>query len=380
MGTRQNRTRAAERDAGILEKLAAMPFLDRLEMAAICGVSEGSAHNALASLKRQGLVGFVRHGSYLTAITRRYYVTADGVTRLAVERDTSTGEILHGYSVSAQWQRLLMERLDAVAVIYRLASAMTAATGSLSVWWYRNGPLDCVIRLSDGRTIGVVRRGPTADETGFGKRLWGLLNADQPVPGALLVLLPDEVRLRRARRRLARFALSTYLSLEEDAARADAESEVWRLPSFPNRLDLGYVLSRVPYRGGIPVERVAKKASLPEELKAAKTPAEVKVCVLPSILGAADKRMLDCLFHWPLVTVKDLAGMLGVSQSRVRQGKANLARYGLASVMGINGNRRFALSDRGLALLARRDRTSVSVTLKRWSVATETGTDISSWR
>ena len=166
--------RTAERDADILEKLASMPFLDRLELAAVCGVSEGLAHIALASLKRQGLIDFVKHGSLLTATTRRYYLTPDGVRRLAVGRDTRPTEILHGYSVSAQWQRLMLARLDAMAVIYRLASAIAAVAGSLKVHWYRNGPLDCVISLSDGRTIGVVRRGPTADETSFGKRLCGV--------------------------------------------------------------------------------------------------------------------------------------------------------------------------------------------------------------
>ena len=60
--------RAAERDSRILEQLAAMPFLDRLELAAVCNVSEGLAHNALASLGSQGLVEFVKHGSPLTII------------------------------------------------------------------------------------------------------------------------------------------------------------------------------------------------------------------------------------------------------------------------------------------------------------------------
>ena len=119
----------------------------------------GLAHNALASLKKQGFAEFVKHGSALISTTRRYYVTAVGVKRLAADGNTTQREVLRAYCVSAQWQRLLLERLDAVAVIYRLASAMAAVTGSLSVLWYRNGPLDCIICLSDGRTVGVVRRG-----------------------------------------------------------------------------------------------------------------------------------------------------------------------------------------------------------------------------
>ena len=372
--------RAPERDTGILRKLASMPFLDRLELAAVCNVSEGLAHNALASLGKQGFVQFVKHGSALISTTRRYYVTAEGVKRLAAEMSASEREVLRGYCVSAQWQRLLLERLDVVAVIYRLASAMAEVTGSLTVRWYRNGSLDCAIRLSDGRTIGVVRRGVTADETSFNKRLWRLLGTDRPVPGALLLLLPDDVRLRRARKRMARDSLPVFLSLEKDVTQADADSETWRLPSFSNRLDLSYILSRVPQRGEIPDERVAKRASLPMGLGVSKTPAEVKVCWLSTLIRGAEKRMLDCLFQWPLVTVRELAGMLGVSHARVYQATTNLAEYGLLSKLGINGRRGFALSHRGLAFLARRDRTSVSAILKRWSVASENGADISSWR
>ena len=372
--------RAAERDASILGQIAAMPFLDRLELAAVCDVSEGLAHNALASLKSQGFADFVKHGSPLTSSTRRYYVTAEGVKQLASDGNATQRDVLRAYSVSAQWQRLLLERLDAVAVIYRLASAMAAVTGFLSVLWHRNGPLDCVISLPDGRTIGVVRRGPTTDETSFGKRLWRLLGTDRPVPGALLLLLPDDVRLRRARRRLARDSLPAFLSLEEDVAQAEVESEVWRLPSFPNRLDLGYILSRIPQRGETPDERVAKKASLPMGLGMSMRAGEVEVHMLSTLLRGAEKRMLDCLFQWPLATVTEVAGMMGVAPARIYQATTSLTGYGLLSKPDINGRPGLALSDRGLAFLARRDRTSVSAILKRWSVASENGADLSSWR
>ena len=109
-------------------------------------------------------------------------------------------------------------------------------------------------------------------------------------------------------------------------------------------------------------------------------PADVKVCLLSTFLKATEKRMLDCLFQWPLATVTEVAGMMGVSPARVYQATTNLARYGLVSKPDINDRRGLALSDRGLAFLARRDRTSVSAILKRWSVASDNGADISSWR
>ena len=110
------------------------------------------------------------------------------------------GEILREYPVSAQWRRILMERLDAVGVIYRLSSSIAAETGPVRLRWYRAAPLDAAVELADGRTLGIVRQGLTSDRTGFSKRLYRL--GEGPLPGAALMLVPDEVRLRHARKTL----------------------------------------------------------------------------------------------------------------------------------------------------------------------------------
>ena len=72
--------------------------------------------------------------------------------------------------------------------------------------------------------------------------------------------------------------------------------------------------------------------------------------------------------------------MMGVSPARVYQATTNLARYSLVSKLDIDHRRGLALSDRGLAFMARRDRTSVTAILKRWSIASDNGADIESWR
>ena len=41
-------------DDTALRKLAAMPFLDRLELAAVSGLTERTAHNALMRLREGG--------------------------------------------------------------------------------------------------------------------------------------------------------------------------------------------------------------------------------------------------------------------------------------------------------------------------------------
>ena len=44
--------------------------------------------------------------------------------------------LLRAHPVSAHWQRLLLERLDALAVIYRLASAVAVVEGGFRFRWY----------------------------------------------------------------------------------------------------------------------------------------------------------------------------------------------------------------------------------------------------
>ena len=90
--------------------------------------------------------------------------------------------------------------------------------------------------------------------------------------------------------------------------------------------------------------------------------------LLPVLLAPAEKRALDLLSDWPWASKQDLAGLLGVSERRVSQLAARLEGFGLVSDAA-EGPRRLAMADRGLALLARRDRTSVGTARRHWSVA-----------
>ena len=58
----------------------------------------------------------------------------------------------------------------------------------------------------------------------------------------------------------------------------------------------------------------------------------------------------------------------------------SLAGLGLVSPVPIDGHRRLALGQEGLALLARRDRVSVAAAFRRWSVEPMDGETPSSWR
>ena len=147
---------------------------------------------------------------------------------MAQDQGTTVDGLLRSRAVSQQWRRILLERLDAVASIYRLASAVANAARPVRLRLYRALPLDAALLLPGGRTIGVVRQGTAADRAAFAKRLWRL--AQGPLPGTVLIRASDGVRLRRAR---------GLLALERDAVLAGLDAPVWRPPSGGARLDLG---------------------------------------------------------------------------------------------------------------------------------------------
>ena len=342
-----------------LRRLADMPFLDRLELASLTGWSRGAVYDAAARLERKGMVEAVPHASPLFPPTHRHALTAGGVQRLAELDGVPLEEALFLLPVSRQWRRGLLERLDAVAVIYRLASAVNQVFHTLVFRWYRAMPLDAAIALPDGRSVAVVRQGNTSDRTAFAKRLWRL---GQLTPtSAVLMLLPDEVRLRQARRLATAQPGPVFLALEGDAASAGAGAAVWRTPSGPTRLDLQTVLAHTDPPRAWPLRRPPQRAGLPDPL-----PPDAD-CLLPSTLKPVEKRAVDLLADWPWLSPQHLGAMLGVKRSRLSQVTKRLTELGLLVDVAVNGERRLALSDKGLVMLARRDRTSVGDARKRWS-------------
>ena len=346
-------------EAYALRRLADMPFLDRLELAALTGWSRGAVYDAVSRLENRGMVEAVPHASPLVAPTRRHALTAAGVNKLAGLEGTPLEELLHLHPVSRQWRRGLLERLDAVAVIYRLASAINQVYHPLVFRWYRAMPLDAAIALPDGRTLAVVRQGATSDRTAFDKRVWRLRQLTPT--SAVLMLLPDEVRLRQARRLAAALPGHVFLALESEAASAGAGAAVWRTPSGPAPLDLQTALAHIDPPRSWPLRRPPQRAAMPDALN------HDADSLLPSLLKPVEKRAVDLLADWPWLSPQHLGTLLGVKRSRLSQVTQRLAELGLLLDVAVDGQRRLALSDRGLVMLARRDRTSVGDARKRWS-------------
>ena len=348
-------------EADLLRLLSHLPLVDRLEAVAVSGRSRGAVYGSFEALARDGLAASVPHASELTPATRRYFPTTDGLRRLAREEGVTLPALLRSRPVSNQWRRTLLERLDAVAVVYRLASAVSDLAHPLRFRWYRAMPLDAAIALPDGRVVAVVRQGPATDRTGFSKRLWRLREGERPA--AALFLMPDEARLRHARRLLAGAPFISYLALEREVSSAGAGARIWRTPSGATLLDLREALRHTGPRGPWPDEEPPVRASLPADL----SDEAGEDWMLPATLKPVEKRALDLIADWPWLTPSHLGAVMGLKRSRLSEVVARLSSPGLVLDARIEGNRRLAAADRGLAMLARRDRASVGAAKKRWS-------------
>ncbi len=356
----------------MLRRLAWTPLLDRLEMVSVSGWSRTAVYEAVRRLEDGGFVSSIPHAADLTPPTRRYFLTPNGLLRLALEEKTTADGLLRSRSVSAEWRRILLERLDAIAVIYRLASAVAnAGDHPVRLRLYRAGPLDAAVMLPGGRSVGIVRQGPTADRTAFSKRLWRL--GEGRLPGMVLVLASDEVRLRHSRRLLARTSVPVLLALECDAALAGADSPVWRPATGTSALDLSHEIKGMRPGGEIPWEPPLARATVPGEV------APDADHALPAILKPAEKRALDLVADWPWIMQRDLAGLLALSEPRASR-LANLLEAFCLVTRPIQGSGRLALTDRGLGMLARRDRSSVAVARRRWSVSSIDPEGPAGWR
>ena len=86
-----------------LRLLARMPFLDRLELAALFGQSRGGVYEAASRLVDSGILASVPHGTPLLATTRRYYLTEKGMNSLSQEEARAVGSLLREHPLSFRW-------------------------------------------------------------------------------------------------------------------------------------------------------------------------------------------------------------------------------------------------------------------------------------
>ena len=353
-------------ESDVLRTLASMPFIDRTDLAAVTGWSKGAVHGAVDRLDGDGLCDAVTHATDLFPPTERFHLTAAGLNRLADEEAMSIDDVLRAHPVSSRWRRVLMERLDALAVVYRLASAVSGVAFPIRFRWYGSLKLDAAMALPGGRSVGVVRRGNTADRSVFSNRMWRLRG--EPLPTAVLVLAPDAVQLRHSRRMLDGFPAQVFLAVEREVVAAAPDDRVWHPQAAGNAIDLRTALDSLEEGGPLPQETGPQRVSLPADFAVESRGWSVPDHLLPATLRPAEKRALDLISDWPWIAPGDLAGLMNVSHQRASQVVMPLEALNLVARPPDVGGR-LVLTDRALTLLARRDRTSTGMSKKRWSAA-----------
>ena len=358
------------------------------EMSRFGRVPASTLRERLGKLVKRGLVDSVQH--HLSALgarpQRRYFPTEQGVTA-AGAATKGRKHMLRANPVSKQWFRLLAERLDAVAVLYRVAAMIADADphkDPVRVDHYRKGPYDVLVTLSGGRTLGLIRQGPTLPTANLRYRLRSIERLQSfETPFVTLVLTHADQATRRAIRSLGdpREHRRTFVTTEGELLAGDHTGVVWQqcgsglgnnppVRVFPDAsltgilawaerlLESSYSYYRdnpKPSPGTLYPSGV--QASIPE-------PTEQLTSTLSVQLTRAEKDALDLLAAWPLCTRERLAGLMGgVTLRRVNQVLRSLRQHGLVR----EDDSLHVLTDEGLTHLARRDRAAVGLTLDRWS-------------
>ncbi len=381
------RPKLTSADKQTIEALCHTPLATVDEMAAFVRLPANTLRERLARVAGKGLADSRPHRLQLLGARpqRRFFPTREGIVALAGGNQAGIERLMRLYPVSRQWCRVMAERLDAVAVLYRVASTIALLDTSeapVVVTHCRTGPYDLLLRLPSGGTIGLVRHGPMLTNASLRYRIRTIERMDATGrPLLTLILTESEQDMRRVLRAIADPSAhtETLVAVTGDviAVRVGGERPVWQQggygfaamptlePDIPlstivahaHRLADGYPnLSRAPMQQ----PSSASRSDLPD-------PAEQfdhAPSALSLTLSRAEKRALDLLAGWPFSSPTQLAGLMdGASERRANQVLHALREHGLVQREELG----YLLSDAGLTYLARRDRAAVGPTLDRWT-------------
>ena len=375
--------------------LCATPLATVEELARFSRIPATTLRGRLAKLKKRGLADSVVHHLSDLGLTprRRYFATELGIDAWATA-ENGRQRFLREYPVSREWFRLLGARLDAIAVLYHVASLVAKsdpAEKPMRVDHYRQGPYDLLIALSGGSSVGLLRQGLTLPSANLRYRLRTLekLSYDEK-PTTTLVLTHSDQATRRAFRTLGEPMKhhTTFVATQGELLAGDVQSKAWQqcgtgtATHMPEEISPDVTLSSILAWAGRLVEANAESrrslgldpddrptpdpdALYPAGVRATMPkPARELSSALSLRLTRAEKEVLDLLAAWPLCTTGQLAGLMGgVTRRRANQVLRSLTEHGLVRP----DRQRHVLTDEGHKYLARRDRAAVGPVLARWS-------------
>ena len=366
--------------------LCATPLTSVAELARFTRVPATTLRDRLTRLARKGLVDLVAHRLDCLGPQpqHRYFPTVSGIGAAARSKP-GIDTFLRTRPVSRRWFRLLTDRLDAVAVLYRFAALVADADEHhqpVRVEYYRQGPYDMRITLASGVTIGVLRQGATLPSAHLRYRLRSAEKLPYlERPTITLVMACSDQANRRAVRTLGHPVahMTLFVATEREVLAGDHRTRAWQrcggglANNPPVEIAPEASLQHILRWGGKLLEHEAreygftpKPSSLVDDgLRATMpSPPEQVRAALAVQLTPAEKQVLDTLAAWPLATTAQLSGLLGgVTRRRVNQVLRSLRRRGLVRSLATY----HVLTDAGLTHLARRDRAAGRIAVGRWS-------------
>ena len=378
----QLRPRLTGADKQTIEALCHTPLSTVDEMAAFIRLPANTLRERLARLVGKGLADSRPHRLQLLGARpqRRFFPTRDGIVALAGGGQAGIERLMRLYPVSRQWFRVLAERLDAVAALYRAASTIAtldANEAPVVVTHCRTGPFDLLLRLPSGGTVGLVRQGPMLTNASLRYRIRTIERMNAAERASLTLILTDsEQDMRRVLRAIADPSThtETLVAVTGDVIAGQGESRVWQqggygfasTPTLEPDVPLSTIVAHArrladayPNLSRAPMQRPSSgsRSDLPD-------PSEQFDQALSLRLSRAEKRALDLLAGWPFCSPAQLARLMdGVSERRANQVLHDLRKQGLVQREELG----YLLSDTGLTYLARRDRAAVGPTLDRWT-------------
>ena len=351
--------------------LCATPLATVDELASFGRVPTSTLRERLEKLAERGLADSVSHhlGALGSRPQRRYFPTDKGVTAAGAATQ-GRRHMLTAYPLSRQWFRLLAERLDAVAVLYRVAAMIADADpkqDDVRVDHHRHGPYDLLVTLSGGLTIGVIRQGPMLPTSNLRYRLRSIEHLpSNERPFLTLVVTHADQATRRAIRSLGDPSerRRTFVATEGELLAGDHAGVVWQQCGYglgldpPVEIAPGTSLAAIlPWADGLLASSRGSRSDVPRpdadalyssNVQAAMPePAEQMASALAVQLTRAEKDVLDLLAAWPLCSREQLAGLMGgVTLRRVNQALRPLRQHDLVQ----EEDSRLMLTDRGLDL------------------------------
>lgn len=368
----------------LLNALGHTPFVERDELAAFAGLPASSALESLLRLEARGLVAHVRHTRSNTSRVRRWCLTPGGIMLLAEVRDTTAEKLLRELPLSADWRRILLRRLDAVASLYRVGCVVAVCKDGPVEWrLLRAGAIDALLEMPDGGALALLRFGPTLSWQAMRSRIGTLygMQRERRCPPALL-LLPGHLEAQRLAADLRGRAIDAFAAPEYDVMNAAPGSAIWRNLRGTRGLTLQQAISAITGRGKMRerVQTGLERASMPSPTLGSDAGG---LDLVATELTMPGRRLLDAIYDWPLATSAHLQMLLDMSEGMMKKTWAHLVKRGLVCQVRIGGTpelrrnngTRMCLSADGLRYIARRDRRRVSELLERWSIAPDEAGD-----